>query len=269
MEIILFLILILSIFLVLNYFLKVPIEIYGIVVLFGFTFSYFTINKSSSNSSSISEKKYLSYASDETIKAFNNEYQVNSQKQGEKQGEKQTPPYHFDVFRIKPLPGRDYKINHGGKVVIAVASKKQGNTRYNGCGWYGCRVLKPKTGHFSHGGKNKDMPGSVTTISNYYLSLYSNKKNAPIKYGEIIVLNSIDGVTKQPLPLLKIIRPPPHNNNRTGTVHPNDSVMFVDANYEEKVYVMLNNRFGTMIDIVQGMKSVNKWNNRNNELSII
>ena len=47
----------------------------------------------------------------------------------------------MDTFRIKPLPGREYKINHGGKVVITVASSKQGNTRYNQCGWYGCRVL--------------------------------------------------------------------------------------------------------------------------------
>ena len=107
------------------------------------------------------------------------------------------------------------------------------------------------------------------TIKNYNLALYSIKKNAPIKYGETIAFDTIDGITKQQLPLLKILRPPPHNNNRTGTVGPNDTVMFVDANYEEKIYVMLNNRFGTMIDIVQGMKPDNRNNNRNNELSII
>jgi hypothetical protein len=261
MEILIFLILMCFIFLILNYFLRVPIEIYILIVAIGFVFSQLVLQTKDINTKSLSEKGYNSYLSNASAIGTKRSLDNNSQKQ------KQS--YNMDTFRIKPLPGRDNKINHGGKVVIAVASRKQGNTRYNGCGWYGCRVLKQKTGYFSHGGKNKDMPGSVMTIKNYNLALYSNKKNAPIKFGETIALDTIDGVTKQQLPLLKILRPPPHNNNRTGIVGPNHTVMFVDANYEEKIYVMLNNRFGTMIDIVPGMKPDNLNNNRNNELSII
>lgn len=264
MEILIFLILVCFIFLILNYFLHLPIEIYILIIAIGFVFSQLVLQTNDINTKSLSEKGYNSYLSRASAIGTKRSLDNNSQKQEEKQ----TPPYHFDVFRIKPLPGRDYKINHEGKVVIAVASRKQGNTRYNGCGWYGCRVLDPNIGIFRHGGKDKDMPNSVMTIKNYNLALYSSKKNAPIKYGETIALNTIDGVTKQQLPLLKILRPPPHNNNRTGTVHPNHTVMLVDAKYEEKIYVMLNNRIGTMIDIVPGMKAVNKWNNRNNELSI-
>ena len=261
MEILIFLILTCFIFLILNYFLRLPIEIYILIVAIGFVFSQLVLQTKDINTKSLSEKGYNSYLSKASAIGTKRSLDNNSQKQ------KQS--YNMDTFRIKPLPGRDYKINHGGKVVIAVASKKQGNTRYNQCGWYGCRVLDSNIGIFRHGGKDKDMPNSVMTIKNYNLALYSSKKNAPIKYGEIIALDTIDSVTKQQLPLLKILRPPPHNNNRTGTVHPNHTVMFVDAKYEEKIYVMLNNRLGTMIDIVPGMKPDNLNNNRNNELSII
>ena len=86
------------------------------------------------------------------------------------------PEYDYDLFLLKPEIGelgeKEYKeklvtypIKHGDKIAISVWSKKQGRVFYNGCGYFGCRVLKPSTGYFSHGGKNKDTV-PYTTIKN-------------------------------------------------------------------------------------------------------
>ena len=71
MEIILFIIIILSVFLVLNYFIQLPIHFYAIIILFTFLFSYFVIKERGEGSESISEKKYNSYQSNSQ---FNKSY---------------------------------------------------------------------------------------------------------------------------------------------------------------------------------------------------
>lgn len=86
------------------------------------------------------------------------------------------PEYDYDLFLLKPEIGelgeREYKeklvtdpIKHGNKIAISIWVKKQGRVFYNQCGYFGCRVLKPSNGYFSHGGKNKDTV-PYTTIKN-------------------------------------------------------------------------------------------------------
>ena len=79
-----------------------------------------------------------------------------------------------DTFILRPEIGqleiKEYEqkiskdpIKYNDKIAIALWSKK-GNSTYSGCGWFGCRVLKPSTSFFGHGGKNRDeVP--YTTIS--------------------------------------------------------------------------------------------------------
>ena len=155
------------------------------------------------------------------------------------------PEYDTDLFLLKPEIGglevNEYKeklvtdpIKYGDKIAIAIVTKRQRNILYNGCGWFGCRVLKPSTGYFGHGGKNRDTV-PYTTI------------NKIIKYGETVDLQLIDGQTKEPIPLLKIL----YADNKTPRpteLNGNHIVKITDAKDENKLLVMLNNRRLTMID---------------------
>lgn len=62
----------------------------------------------------------------------------------------------YSTFWIKPQVERIdegyYTVNNGDRIAIAAGGSK--NMTSN-CGWFGCRVLQPKTGYFAHGG-NKD-----------------------------------------------------------------------------------------------------------------
>ena len=155
------------------------------------------------------------------------------------------PEYDTDLFLLKPeiggLEEKEYKeklvtdpIKYGDKIAIAIVTKRQRNILYNGCGWFGCRVLYPKEGYFRHGGKNRDTV-PYTTI------------NKIIKYGETVDLQLIDGQTKEPIPLLKIL----YADNKTPRpteLNGNHIVKITDAKDENKILVMLKNRRLTMID---------------------
>lgn len=64
---------------------------------------------------------------------------------------------HYNTFWIKPKVERidegNYTVKNGDKIAIAGGGSK--NMTSN-CGWFGCRVLQPKTGYFSHGGKKDE-----------------------------------------------------------------------------------------------------------------
>ena len=74
------------------------------------------------------------------------------------------------VFRLRPMIGEDKKplkrrepIQSGDKFTIAFTKDY-----YNGCGFGGCRVLIPISGHFSHGGKDpKKVPFVVVNKKGY------------------------------------------------------------------------------------------------------
>jgi hypothetical protein len=83
------------------------------------------------------------------------------------------PEYDTDLFLLKPEVGglekKEYKekisknsIKYGDKIAIAIVTTRQRNILYNGCGWFGCRVLHPKEGYFRHGGKNRDTVPYIT-----------------------------------------------------------------------------------------------------------
>jgi hypothetical protein len=64
---------------------------------------------------------------------------------------------HYNTFWIKPQVERIdegyYTVKNGDKIAIAGGGSK--NMTSN-CGWFGCRVLQPKTGYFAHGGKKDE-----------------------------------------------------------------------------------------------------------------
>jgi len=166
------------------------------------------------------------------------------------------PEYDTDQFLLKPEVGelseKEYKekisknpINYGDKIAISIWSKKQGNTTYNGCGWFGCRVLKPNSGYFSHGGKNRDTVPYTTLSQGYNMMQTTESVGESVKYGQPVNLELIDGKTKQPVPSLKIL----NANDKTSTSDATyTKVMFTDAENENKILVMGKDRFITMID---------------------
>ena len=168
------------------------------------------------------------------------------------------PEYDVDQFLLKPEVGqlseKEYKeklvtdpIKYGEKIAIAIVTKRQRNILYNGCGWFGCRVLRPNTGHFGHGGKNRDKIPYTTLSQGSTNNIMQTTESVgeSVKYGQPVNLELIDGKTKQPVPSLKIL----NANDKTSTGDATyTKVMFADAENENKILVMGKDRFITMID---------------------
>jgi hypothetical protein len=129
------------------------------------------------------------------------------------------PEYDTDLFLLKPEVGqlneKEYSekisknsINYGDKIAIAIVTTRQRNILYNQCGWFGCRVLKPSNGYFSHGGKNRD------TVP------YTTIKNVPMA-AEKEVLDTIPNGTGT-LPVNEMVSDPKPTG--TGKIHVSENI---------------------------------------------
>ena len=67
--------------------------------------------------------------------------------------------YNYNTFWIKPEVERidegNYTVKNGDKIAISGGGSKN---KTSNCGWFGCRVLQPKTGRFSHGKSARNVP---------------------------------------------------------------------------------------------------------------
>lgn len=81
---------------------------------------------------------------------------------------------------------------------------------------------------------------------NVYEGMETNE-NGVIKYGQSVDLSLIDGITKQSLPLLKILNYADKTSNEEIKAH--DQIIITDANDDNKVLVMDNAKNLVMIDM--------------------
>ena len=111
----------------------------------------------------------------------------------------------------------------------------------------------PKPNLVYDGPKNKDLVGSpsgetkpTVVVEKEYITKYINNCSG-VKYGEPVNLQLVDGKTKQPIPLVKLLyagstTPAPTELNG------NDIVKIVDASDANKMLVMSNDRYLNMVE---------------------